>query len=175
MRFRFIVTTCFCTLCVLIGFGQNLPLKGRVPYPCLFNAKASRAETNGAVWVPNTFQTAGLYEFAHKQYDYLFLTHNFGQLLGRPKIPYSQPEILVVQNVGYGTLDRPEMHQDVTLKSMEKGFYESGVLVRNLVRIPYFGLIYIGLGGGVFCRYGAYALPTFKDNLVYKLTVTMSF
>ena len=57
-----------------------------------------------------------------------------------------------------------------SFKVHEKGFYESGVLVDNLLILGN-----SGLGIGVFHRYGAYALPEMKDNFVYKLSIKFNF
>ena len=58
---------------------------------------------------------------------------------------------------------------------MEKGFFESGVMLDNILRVKYINILYYGFGGGVFYRYGAYALPEKSSNLVWKLIVTVSF
>jgi hypothetical protein len=53
---------------------------------------------------------------------------------------------------------------------MEKGYYESGLLINNLFNM---GLYNIGVG--VFYRYGPYALSETKDNFAYKVTVVFPF
>ena len=58
---------------------------------------------------------------------------------------------------------------------MEKGYFESGLLLSNLFRFKYVNMIYYGLGVGAFYRYGNYALPTTSDNLAFKLIISVSF
>jgi hypothetical protein len=151
---------------------------GSIPYPYLFNGKGSLFDNTNSFsqsfLVPNHFQTMGLYEFASDRYAYLFLNHNFGRLNGT-KSKYFRPELSVVQNIGYGSLQNPGYHQNITFKTMEKGYYESGLMLSNLFRFKYMNMIYYGLGAGVFCRYGSYSLPTASENLAYKFIVSVSF
>ena len=57
---------------------------------------------------------------------------------------------------------------------MDHLYLESGLRVDNLLRIPYFQAVYIGLGGGVSYRWGAYHLPEWKDNLRWQLSVNLT-
>lgn len=52
-------------------------------------------------------------------------------------------------------------------KVPEKGYYESGLIIENLLKSGF-----TGLGIGVFHRYGPYANPEMKDNFVYKLSLS---
>lgn len=147
-------------------------LKGNVPYPYLFNGNGSNAKGN-YIYIENTFQTMDLYEFLSDRYVNLFFSHNFGSLLfKRPKF---QPQLLVVTNIGYGNLSHPEQHRNIRVKTMEKGFYESGLMINNLLRENYYNIVYLGLGGGAFMRYGSYAYTKPADNLAYKLSLTLTF
>jgi hypothetical protein len=147
-------------------------LKGNVPYSFLFNGNGSNARGN-YVYVENTFQTMGLYEFLSDKYVNVFFSHNFGSLLFRR--PKFQPQFVIFNNVGYGSLAHPEQHQNLSFKTMEKGFYESGLLINNIVRINYYNIVYLGLGGGTFMRYGAYASPYVQNNLAYKFSLVLTF
>jgi hypothetical protein len=147
-------------------------LKGNVPYSFLFNGNGSYNKGN-LLYVENTFQTMGLYEFVSDRYVNLFLSHNFGTLLfKRPKF---QPQFIVFTNAGFGSLKYPEQHLNIGLNTMEKGFYESGLLINNIIRVNYYNIAYIGLGGGAFIRYGNYAAPVTEENLSFKLSFTISF
>ena len=120
--------------------------------------------------VDYTFQTMRLYEFVSDRYINLFLDHNFGAFLYHAK--YSRPEISIVQNIGYGNNSfDPSIHKGIEFQNLIRGFFESGLVVDNLLRIPYFNFAYIGLGMGVYYRYGEYALPQLKDNFAYRLTI----
>jgi hypothetical protein len=164
------------------GFGKTTfqlaagYASGQIPYPYLFNGKGANYPNSfsGAILVPNYFQTMGLYEFASDRYAYLFLNHNLGRLTGT-KSKYFRPELSLVQNIGVGSLQNISFHQGVAIKTMEKGFFESGLVLSNLFRFNYLNLVYYGLGVGTFYRYGNYALPNASDNLAFKLIISISF
>ena len=148
---------------------------GDVPYSYLFNTKASLSTNKLSIYVPNNFQTVGLYEFASSQTASLFLQHNFGNLLFKPENISIRPEILLVQNISYGKLDNAAAQKNIELKVPEKGLFESGLLVKNLYRRSILSVAYIGLGGGVFYRYGYYAWPKAIDNWAFKWGFSISF
>lgn len=147
---------------------------GNVPYSYLFNTKATHSGRL-SVFVPNNFQTVGLYEFVSSRSAGLFLQHNFGNLLFKPKNISFRPEFLLVQNIEYGSLDNSSSQKKIEFKVPEKGLFESGLLVKNIYRKSLLSLVYIGLGGGVFYRYGHYALPKSSDNWVFKWGFSISF
>ncbi len=147
-------------------------LEGIVPYPYLFQGNGSLTK-DGYLFVKHTFQTMGLYEFLSDNYVNVFLSHNFGSLLF--KTEKFRPEVLIFTNVGYGTLRDSSRHRDLEFKTMEKGYYESGLMINNIIRANYFNVCYLGLGGGAFVRYGAYAFPKWEDNMAYKLSLTVTF
>lgn len=158
------------------GFGKTtLGLTGGVvdgvaPYGKLFNG---RGANTSSFYVENYFQTMGLYEFSASRYAGLFLRHNFGNVLMNKK--YSKPELLIFQNAAIGSLDHRQLHTDVPLQSMDKGYLESGVGLDNVIRIPYFGLGFFNFGGSVFYRYGPYRLLRQQDNFAYRINFAFTF
>lgn len=147
-------------------------LRGNVPYSYLFNGNGSENKGN-YIYVENTFQTMGLYEFVSDRYVNLFVSHDFGSLLfKRPKF---QPQLVVFTDLGYGGLEHPEQHKNLGLKTMEKGYYESGLLINNLLRVNYYNIAYLGFGGGAFVRYGPYSYSETDKNISYKLSLVVSF
>lgn len=148
---------------------------GEVPYSYLFNTKATNTGKRLTLYVPNSFQTVGLYEFAAGRTAGLFIEHNFGNLLFKPKNISFRPEIILVQSIGYGNLDNAAAQKFVSFKVPEKGLFESGLMVKNLYRRSILSLLYIGIGGGVFYRYGYYALPKAADNWAFKWGFSISF
>ena len=68
----------------------------------------------------------------------------------------------------YGTLSNKNDHFNIPIKTLEKGYFESGILINSIFR----QLDFIGYGFGVFYRYGDYAFDNHTDNLAYKLTLT---
>lgn len=146
--------------------------EGSLPFGRLFSGNGIG---RGFQWVEveNTFQTMDLYEFLSDRFVHFFFMHNFETHL--LKIKNWKPEISVVQNVAFGALENPEFHSGVEVKSMEKGFYEAGLVIDNLYRFKYLNILYLGIGGGVYYRYGAYAFSDYSENLAYRFRVMMSF
>lgn len=163
------------------GFGKTTIqldggiVSGPAPYSVLFNGKGSKFDQSvlNNIVVNNTFQTMGLYEFISDHYAAMFLSHNFGRLTGN-KSRFFRPELSVVHNMGIGSLDKADHHAGIAFSTMEKGFYESGLVLSNLFRLSYVDLVYFGFGVGGFYRYGSYALPNASDNAVFKLVFTIS-
>jgi hypothetical protein len=83
-------------------------------------------------------------------------------LLFRSK--HFKPEPALVTNLGIGSLRHPENHLKEGIKSYEKGYFESGIVINKLLRL---GLTDIGFAW--FYRYGAYTLPTAKENMAWKI------
>jgi hypothetical protein len=103
-------------------------------------------------------------EFLSNKYIAMYFVHDFGKLLGTGK--KFKPEFALATNVAFGWLDFTENHLNVDYKTMENGYYESGLLINNLLNM---GLYSVGLGG--FYRYGPYTLTNAWDNVGWKLTI----
>lgn len=137
-----------------------------VPYSELINGSGSGG-ANFSVYAPGSFTTMRPSEFLNDRYAAMFLTHNFGKLLMRTK--YFEPEISVALNMGIGSLANPQNHRWVDFNTMEKGYYETGVIINNLLKSSFSG---IGIGG--FYRFGPYSKPEAISNLMLRLTLTYS-
>ena len=147
---------------------------GDVPYSYLFNTRATKSGKVSA-YIPDHFQTVGLYEFVAGSTANLFVEHNFGNLLFKPKNISFRPEVYLVQAITYGTLNNAPSHKLLAYKVPEKGLFESGLMIKNIYRRSLFSFAYIGIGGGVFYRYGFYALPKSSDNWAFKWGFSISF
>ena len=134
-----------------------------IPWIMQFSAPASFA--NFYLESPNSFNTMNQLEFLSDQYVYVFFRHNFEKLLFQSK--YFSPGIELVTNIGFGKLQQNDIRQNLNFKTMEKGFFESGILVHQLMKSSL-----NSLGLGVFYRYGAYSFPSIKENFVFKITNT---
>ena len=120
-----------------------------------------------------SFETMSPNEFFADQYFNAFFRHDFGSLLF--KTEEFKPQLLLVSSFAIGSLKEPSRHQNFDFKSLEKGFFESGIQLNNIYRIKYiYDGIYFGFGVGAYYRYGAYANPEFKDNIAVKLTTSFS-
>lgn len=148
-------------------------IEGNAPYPILFQGLG--ATRNLPLVVDGYFQTMELYEFLSDRFLNVFLTHNFGKLLFKPSSKIFQPEFVVVQSFGFGQLSHPERHQDIAFKTLEQGFFESGILINNLLQFNYINIANWGLGAGTYVRYGNYAYRNLSDNLFFKITSSFSF
>jgi hypothetical protein len=133
-----------------------------IPYVNLYNAKASFISFN--LYSPGSFATMRMSEFTSERYASIFLSHNFGKLLFRSK--YFSPEPELVTNLGIGSLSHPENHVKEGIKSFEKGYFESGMVLNKILRL---GLSNVGLAW--FYRYGPYTLPTPKENMAWKFVI----
>ena len=146
--------------------------QGKVPYNRLY---ATSGIGGGFQWfeIENIFQTMERYEFLSDQFIHLFVQHQFETPLFRFK--KSRPELSLVQNMGWGKLENPELHLGIDFKTMEKGFFESGLRIDNLLLVNYFNFIYVGLGGGIYYRYGDYAFSTPQENLAYRFRLNFTW
>ena len=132
-----------------------------VPLVRLYNSRAAyRIFTIDA---PNSFVTMRMDEFFSDRYISLFFDHNFGKLLIRTE--KFTPEFHLITNMTFGEMHyMPENLPNY--KTPEKGFFESGVLIKKLVRLKV-----LKVGIGAYYRYGSYAFDDFIDNCSFRLTL----
>ncbi|MDG1477929.1 MAG: DUF5686 family protein, partial [Vicingaceae bacterium] len=116
------------------------------------------------VTTENAFETMLPYEFFSSEYVHFHFRHSFGSLLFKKK--KFEPEFVITSSVGWGTLSNKEDHGGVDFKTMEKGYYESGLVINNVFRWYYFSF---GVGG--FYRYGPYSFEKSSDNIAVKLSL----
>ena len=142
-----------------------------LPAGLLFHGAGSQI---GDIWalIPRSFQTMKPFEFLSDQYVEAYWVQDFGSLLFKSK--KLRPRIQLWQSAGIGSLQQKDLHKGIAFQSMEKGYFESGIVLQQLLRTRLVNLIYMGFGGGVFYRYGAYHLPEWKDNFAIKLAVNFS-
>jgi len=74
---------------------------------------------------------------------------------------FLKPEMVLISKVAWGDLDNAQRHQNVTINTLEKGYFESGFELNKLL---------FGFGLSASYRYGAYHLPDFADNVAVKFT-----
>jgi hypothetical protein len=140
-----------------------------LPYPFLFSARGSFREFSLLSY--NSFETMRYNEFCYNQFFQVFLAHRFGkmQISTLPFLPY----FTLVHNMGWGKLEKPELHEGIRAKDIRKGFFETGLFLNDLFVIPLSG-VDLGIGAGVFLRYGAYRLPSDFDNITIKFSAGIS-
>lgn len=151
-------------------WGSDLPIS------YLNTGYGVRAQDSNRYDLPVSFagylQTMQIYEFfsdrsAHINYAYLT-----GPLFVKKAKGISvAPQLKFHQSFAIGTLSDPGRYSFVPFKTMEKGFWESGLELTNLIKLTS-GIQIQGWGVGVFYRYGPYALPDSRDNLRFTLSLT---
>lgn len=145
---------------------------GDVPYSFLF-AGAGGWNSSVPVFVNNRFNTMRPNQFANTEMVSAYFSHNFGtRLFATDKW---KPQVMVTQAFGMGTLSHKHLHAGKALRDMNKGYYESGVVLNDLVRYNLFNFFYVGLGAGFFYNYGHYATDTWHENLKVKFSGSVTF
>lgn len=120
-------------------------------------------------------QTMQIYEFLSNRAVYLSYAHLTGPLFTKKaKDVEFAPQLKFHQNFAIGSLDNPERYDFVPFQTMERGFWESGMELTNLIKLTS-GFQLQGWGVGLFYRYGPYALPNSRDNLRLTLSITAGF
>jgi len=147
-------------------------LWNNAPYMKLFTGKGSYS-SSFVLYFRNTFQTMRVDEFLYDRYVSLQLKHNFGDYLFHSK--KFKPEISLTQGVLLGDLSHRDWHTiDGDFRVPDHGFFESGVIFDNLLRLKLLNIAYIKIGFGVFYRYGHYAYDHELKNFAVKFSLKLS-
>lgn len=137
------------------------------PYLKMYTPKSNYDDAI-SLFSPNSFETIRPNEFLNELFIGLHHRHNFGSV--KTGIKWIRPEFNWANNFGIGWLQKPELHTGLEIKDMRKGYYETGLVIEDLIKVNL-----IGIGGGVFYRYGAYAFSNQFDNLAFKLSMKIGF
>ncbi len=141
-------------------------IDGDLPYCNLFNGNGSyRAFT---IYAPYSFATMRMNEFLSNKYIALYYQHDFGKLLINSE--KFSPEIAIATHAAFGSLNHPDNPLNTSYKTLEKGYYESGLLINKLIDLKIYQL-----GIGAFYRYGPYSFDKVGDNFAVKLSLTFGF
>lgn len=121
------------------------------------------------LYSPGSFSTMRFDEFFCDRFVALYLSHNFSGMLWKTQSPWFKPELTIATNLGWGDMKRAESQNDKNFKTMEKGYFESGLVINGLLATPY-----AKIGAGVFYRYGPYTLDNVWDNFALKIRATIN-
>ena len=169
-RFKFEVSKNFYTR--YLGVAKVLVQAGYATETCpvmeTFNILG--AYDRFGMYSPGSFSTMRLDEFFCDRFVALYLSHNFSGMLWKTNSPLFKPELSIVTNIGWGDMKRAEDCPDKNFKTMDKGYFESGIVIDGLLANPV-----AKLGLGVFYRYGPYSLPNVWDNFAWKYSASISF
>src|SRR5690606_34956686 len=116
----------------------------------------------------NAFETMLPYEFFSSEYIHFHFRHSFGSLLFKSK--KFAPELMITSSAGFGALSYQGLHAGESFKTMEKGYYESGLIVNSI-----FKLNFTTFGVGAFYRYGPYEFAKTSDNFTIKMSLGFGF
>ncbi len=137
---------------------------GDVPLTFAHNGNGTNQFWN--VSVPNTFETMPFGSFFTTEQANLFLRFTFRSI--KTKAKWNQPKFGLHHAIGFGNFANREAHQ-WTFETMDKGYYEAGFIFDGMLTNNF-----TSIGLGVFYRYGYYADPDWKQNLVPKLVVSFT-
>jgi len=110
----------------------------------------------------NSFETMFFNEFFSNKYAMFQFKHAFNRVTLFKKI---KPSLVIVSRMAWGNLDNPEQHLGLGFKTLNRGFFESGIELNQ---------IFNGLGLTTFFRYGPNQLPKIEDNIAVKLSYVLN-
>ncbi|MBF4486569.1 DUF5686 family protein [Flavobacterium sp. CSZ] len=109
----------------------------------------------------NSFETMYFNEFFSSQYIFFQIKHGFDRIRILKKV---RPSLVLVTRMAWGNMENPQQHVGPTYKTLDKGFFESGIELNK---------IYKGFGLGGFYRYGPNQLLKFEDNIAVKISYVL--
>jgi hypothetical protein len=153
----------YCQWRVEAGMAQ-----GDTPLAKLFTLNQN-AGAYSSFAVGQTFQALPDTLFLHDRFVNFFVEQEIGPVLYQRK--HSSPFLSVIHNMAQGKLSNPLQHQQIGFLSMNQLYLESGIRLDNLVRFNYANLGWLGIGGALFYRWGAFASKNWKDNISPRLSI----
>jgi hypothetical protein len=136
--------------------------------PLILNQMPFASGINWTVTVPHTFETMQPAEFYSDKYTAFFTRFSFLPIKNNTK--WTEPLISLHNAFGFGEMENRFNHLNADFSVPHKGFYESGVIIDNLLISGF-----TGLGLGVFYRYGEYAFENLGENFFFKLSLAFKF
>ncbi|MEL1255058.1 DUF5686 family protein [Flavobacterium sp. DGU38] len=106
----------------------------------------------------NSFETMYFNEFFSSQYVFFQIKHGFDRIRIMKKV---RPSLVLVTRMAWGDMEKPEQHVGPAYKTLNKGFFESGIELNKIFK---------GFGLGGFYRYGPNQLMEFEDNIAIKIS-----
>jgi len=110
----------------------------------------------------NSFETMFFNEFFSSEFVFFQIKHGFTRIKIAKKI---KPSLVFVSRMAWGNMKKPEQHLGLEYKTLNNGFFESGVELNQIFK---------GLGLTGFYRYGPNQLSKFEDNIAVKLTFVLN-
>jgi hypothetical protein len=113
--------------------------------------------------VENTFETMLPSEFYNSRQAALFTRVNFTKI--KTKAKWNEPQFSLHHAIGFGDMTPTGAHT-IDFRSMDKGFYEGGLILNGLLTSKL-----SGIGVGVFYRYGFYSNTDAVKNILPKVSI----
>lgn len=145
-------------------FGIGL---GDIPLTHLYNMSPNNLNNDKllqriTIAGKNTFETMFFNEFFSSRYAFLQLKHSFKRFELFNKV---KPSLVLVTRIGWGMMQNPDQHLGIQYKTLEDGYFESGVELNQIFK---------GFGLSGFYRYGYNQLSQFEDNISVKATFILN-
>lgn len=109
----------------------------------------------------NSFETMYFNEFFSNKYVIVQFKHGLKRINISGMI---KPSPVLVTRMAYGSMDNRQDHLGLDFKTLEKGYFESGIELNR---------IFSGLGLSGFYRYGPNQLSQLEDNIAVKLNFVL--
>lgn len=146
---------------------------GQAPLTKLYFMAGGNVVSSPLMYINHAFQTVGLYDFAADRYAALSLEHRFGAIYRGWR--YCRPSPTLVHRMAWGAINQPENHTGVTFQIPTQGLFESGLIINHLLRVVYSKTLWLGLGAGVFQRYGLHKSDSPHENRAFRLLIKFDF
>ena len=144
----------------LIHYGQTI---GNVPL--FLQQVAIGTGGNGNLSIKNTFETMLPSTYFSKQQLNLFTRFTFRAM--KTNLKFTKPQLGFHHALGYGYFSNPTEHT-ASFSTLSKGYYEAGMILDGI-----FVSGFSRIGMGVFYKYGTNASPYVKENLMYKVSLSI--
>jgi hypothetical protein len=136
---------------------------GDVPLTHLYNTSPNNITKDNIIQritfsSKNSFETMFFNEFFSSEFVSFQFKHGFRRVQIFKKV---RPSFVLVSRMAWGNLQKPEQHVGIEYKTLNEGFFESGIELNQIFK---------GLGLTAFYRYGPNQLPRFEDNIAIKLS-----
>jgi hypothetical protein len=109
----------------------------------------------------NSFETMFFNEFFSSEFAMLQLKHGFKRIEIFKKV---KPQLVMVTRMAWGNLENSQRHLGIEYKTLEQGFFESGIELNKIFK---------GFGLSGFYRYGPNQLSRLEDNIAVKLNFVL--
>ncbi|MCS7019579.1 MAG: DUF5686 family protein [Cytophagales bacterium] len=148
-------------------------LLGEAPLTKLYFMPGGEVFNSRLIYINNAFQTVGLYEFAADRYAALFLEHHLGPVYRGWR--YARPAPSLVHSMLWGAMSNPENHAGISFQVPNQGLFESGLIVHHILRVVYSKTLWLGLGIGIFQRYGLHKAIEPERNRTFRILLKFDF